>query len=105
MRPALLQVPKMGRSAYWKASYNSLASFALGDANRGAFLALQSAVSTRRRPVATDPPERRASSCCGHHANLLGTEGLLRPLDPVPGFSLAWAYNIEIGRASCRERV
>jgi hypothetical protein len=35
---------------------------ALGDANRGAFLALQSAVSTRRRSVATDPPERRASS-------------------------------------------
>jgi hypothetical protein len=24
---------------------------------------LQSAVSTRRRPVATDPPERRAFSC------------------------------------------
>src|SRR5436190_6268104 len=37
----------------------------LGDANRGAFLALQSAVSTRRKPVATDPPERRASSCFG----------------------------------------
>ena len=36
---------------------------ALGDANRGAFLALQSAVSTRRRLVATDPPERRAFSC------------------------------------------
>jgi hypothetical protein len=53
----------MGRSAYWKAVGDSLASFALGDANRGAFLALQSAVSTRRRPVATDPPERRAFSC------------------------------------------
>jgi 4-hydroxy-3-methylbut-2-enyl diphosphate reductase len=52
----------MGRSAYWKGGYDSLASSALGDANRGAFLALQSAVSTRRRPVATDPPERRASS-------------------------------------------
>ena len=52
----------MGRSAYWKRRYDSLASFALGDANRGAFLALQSAVSTRRRPVATDPPERRAFS-------------------------------------------
>src|SRR5205809_6474755 len=52
----------MGRSAYWNAGSDSLASVALGDANRGAFLALQSAVSTRRRPVATDPPERRASS-------------------------------------------
>jgi len=56
-------VPKMGRSAYWKGNPDSLASFALGDANRGAFLALHSAVSTRRRLVATDPPERRASSC------------------------------------------
>jgi len=55
--------PKMGRSAYWKGLADSLASTALGDANRGAFLALQSAVSTRRRLVATDPPERRASSC------------------------------------------
>src|SRR2546426_3493766 len=63
----------MGRSAYWKASYNSLASSSLGDANRGAFLALQSAVSTRRRPVATDPPERRASSC----RTSLEREGLL----------------------------
>jgi 4-hydroxy-3-methylbut-2-en-1-yl diphosphate reductase len=53
----------MGRSAYWNATYDSLASISLGDANRGAFLALQSAVSTRRRPVATDPPERRAFSC------------------------------------------
>jgi len=52
----------MGRSAYWKAEPDSLASIALGDANRAAFLALQSAVSTRRRLVATDPPERRASS-------------------------------------------
>ncbi len=33
---------KMGRSAYWKAGSDSLASAALGDANRGAFLALQS---------------------------------------------------------------
>ena len=57
-----VRVPKMGRSAYWKAKGDSLASNALGDANRGAFLALQSAVSTRRRLVATDPPERRASS-------------------------------------------
>src|SRR5204863_7500112 len=57
----------MGRSAYWKGNPDSLASFALGDANRGAFLALHSAVSTRRRLVATDPPERRASSlsCAG----------------------------------------
>jgi hypothetical protein len=54
---------KMGRSAYWNAGSDSLASAALGDANRGAFLALQSAVSTRRRLVATNPPERRASSC------------------------------------------
>src|SRR5437588_11782156 len=63
----------MGRSAYWKADCEPLASFALGDANRGAFLALQSAVSTRRRPVATDPPERRASSCSsgGHERPLL----------------------------------
>ena len=53
----------MGRSAYWKVTGDELASAALGDANRGAFLALQSAVSTRRRLVATDPPERRASSC------------------------------------------
>jgi hypothetical protein len=59
----LLQLRKMGRSAYWKAEADSLASLPLGDANRGAFLALQSAVSTRRRLVATDPPERRASSC------------------------------------------
>ena len=55
----------MGRSAYWKAGSDSLASAALGDANRGSFLALQPAVSTRRRLVATDPPERRASSCFG----------------------------------------
>ena len=46
----------MGRTAYWKGGGDPLASIALGDANRGAFLALQSAVSTRRRPVATDPP-------------------------------------------------
>src|SRR3954469_14134335 len=52
----------MGRSAYWKAELDSLGSIALGDANRGAFLALQSAVSIRRRLVATDTPERRASS-------------------------------------------
>jgi len=52
----------MGRTAYWKGEGDPLASAALGDANRGAFLALQSAVSTRRRSVATDPPERRASS-------------------------------------------
>jgi len=52
----------MGRSAYWNGPYDSIASFALGDANRGAFLALQSAVSTRRGLVATDPPERRAIS-------------------------------------------
>src|SRR2546423_2113809 len=55
----------MGRSAYWKGLADSLASFALGDANRGAFLALQSAVSTRRRLVATDPPERRAAPRLG----------------------------------------
>jgi len=53
----------MGRSAYSNGEAQPLASFALGDANRGAFLALHSAVSTRRRLVATDPPERRASSC------------------------------------------
>src|SRR3954469_20485808 len=53
----------MGRSAYWKGNLDSFPSCPLGDANRGAFLALQSAVSTRRRLVATDPPERRASSC------------------------------------------
>src|SRR5881396_1538350 len=82
----------MGRSAYWKAGVDSLASNALGDANRGAFLALQSAVSTRRRPVATDPPERRASSCQSSRANVVAT-GLLRPLHPLPGFSLAWAFN------------
>jgi len=52
----------MGRSAYWKRAVVPVASIALGDANRGAFLALQSAVSTRRRLVATDPPERRAST-------------------------------------------
>jgi hypothetical protein len=39
---ALLRIPKIGRSAYWKAGSDSLASAALGDANRGAFLALQS---------------------------------------------------------------
>jgi 4-hydroxy-3-methylbut-2-en-1-yl diphosphate reductase len=65
----------MGRSAYWKAAPESVASIALGDANRGAFLALQSAVSTRTRLVATDPPERRASS--------LLEEGL-------PGLRPAW---------------
>src|SRR5437588_9795485 len=52
----------MGRSAYWNGREDSVASSALGDANRGAFLALQSAVSTRRGLVATDPPERRAIS-------------------------------------------
>jgi len=52
----------MGRTAYWNARTDSLASTALGDANRGAFLALQSAVSTRKGPVATDPPERRGFS-------------------------------------------
>jgi len=56
-------VPKMGRSAYWKGILDSLASCPLGDANRGAFLALHSAVSTRTRLVTTDPPEWRASSC------------------------------------------
>src|SRR2546421_6893793 len=55
-RSPVLPLPKMGRSAYWKPGSDSLASAALGDANRGAFLALQSAVSTRRRLVATDPP-------------------------------------------------
>jgi hypothetical protein len=55
----------MGRTAYWKGLAEELVSAALGDANRGAFLALQSAVSTRRKPVATDPPERRASSFFG----------------------------------------
>ena len=58
-----MPVPKMGRSAYWKGNGDSLSSIALGDANRGAFLALQSAVSTRKGLVATDPPERRAFSC------------------------------------------
>src|SRR5947209_12115561 len=46
----------MGRSAYWNAGSDSLASLALGDANRGAFLALQSAVSTRRSPSPPTPP-------------------------------------------------
>jgi hypothetical protein len=32
----------MGRSAYWKEGFDPLASIPLGDANRGAFLALQS---------------------------------------------------------------
>ena len=67
-----LPVPKMGRSAYWKGPADSLASIALGDANRGAFLALQSAVSTRRRLVATDPPERRASSEFGRGSDRRG---------------------------------
>src|SRR5258705_1675234 len=53
----------MGRSAYWKGQWDPLASIPRGDATRGAFMAMQSAVSTRRRPVATDPPERRAFSC------------------------------------------
>jgi hypothetical protein len=35
----------MGRTAYWNAAVEPVAWFALGDANRGAFLALQSAVS------------------------------------------------------------
>jgi hypothetical protein len=35
----------MGRTAYWNPLFEPVASFALGDANRGAFLALQSAVS------------------------------------------------------------
>src|SRR6476660_8729261 len=67
----------MGRSAYWKGDGDSLASIALGDANRGAFLALQSAVSTRRRLVATDPPERRASSCFNAESD--GRLGALLP--------------------------
>jgi hypothetical protein len=40
-----LRVTKMGRTAYWKRPGDALAWAALGDANRGAFLALQSAVS------------------------------------------------------------
>jgi hypothetical protein len=35
----------MGRTAYWNAADDSIAWLALGDANRGAFLALLSAVS------------------------------------------------------------
>jgi hypothetical protein len=35
----------MGRTAYWNAPGKPVAWMALGDANRGAFLALQSAVS------------------------------------------------------------
>jgi hypothetical protein len=42
---ALLRLVKMGRTAYWKALSEQIAWSALGDANRGAFLALQSAVS------------------------------------------------------------
>jgi hypothetical protein len=42
---AFLRLVKMGRTAYWKRSCEQLAWTALGDANRGAFLALQSAVS------------------------------------------------------------
>jgi len=41
----LLRLAKMGRTAYWKQEGDALAWAALGDANRGAFLALQSAVS------------------------------------------------------------
>jgi len=78
----------MGRSAYWKAAWDELASAALGDANRGAFLALQSAVSTRRRLVATDPPERRASSCLRTLTDVLGEQSLLRPRNPCQ--ALAW---------------
>jgi len=45
----------MGRSAYWKRLPERVASPALGDASRGAFLAFV-AVSTRRKPAAIDPP-------------------------------------------------
>jgi hypothetical protein len=41
----LLRLAKMGRTAYWKERGEAVAWAALGDANRGAFLALQSAVS------------------------------------------------------------
>src|SRR6266516_1140522 len=77
VRTRFLRLTKMGRTAYWKDPVDSLVSAALGDANRGAFLALQSAVSTRRRPVATDPPERRAFSCSN------GLERALLPWPPV----------------------
>src|SRR5947208_14980579 len=75
---ALLPLPKMGRSAYWKGLADSLASFALGDANRGAFLALQSAVSTRRRLVATDPPRATSLFLIGRGSGLDKASGLWR---------------------------
>jgi len=58
----------------------------LGDANRGAFLALHSAVSTRRRLVTTDPPEWRASSCFSNRTN---ATSLVRLPNPGTGFSLS----------------
>jgi hypothetical protein len=45
VRNGSLRLTKMGRTAYWKRPGEALAWAALGDANRGAFLALQSAVS------------------------------------------------------------
>jgi 4-hydroxy-3-methylbut-2-en-1-yl diphosphate reductase len=49
----------MGRTAYWQEIRGSLACLALGDANRGSFLATEAAVSNRKGPPRR-PPERRA---------------------------------------------
>jgi hypothetical protein len=80
-----VRVPKMGRSAYWNGTLDSLSSNALGDANRGAFLALHSAVSTRKRLAATDPPERRAFSCFYGQSEEPFPAESGEWLEPVPG--------------------
>src|SRR5215218_7413971 len=52
----------MGRTAYWNRAAGRLASWALGDASRGAlYLALRPAASNGESP-SPPPPERRAPS-------------------------------------------
>ena len=46
----------MGHTAYWREEHGSLAWAALGDANRGGFLATDTAVSNLEGPAAPTPP-------------------------------------------------
>src|SRR5262249_2648812 len=75
VRSTLLRVSKMGRTAYWKGEAHSLASNALGDANRGAFLALQSAVSTGEGPSPPTPPSDGPFPFLGHSDGSSGDPG------------------------------
>jgi len=84
VRTDFLRLSKMGRTAYWKGEADSLASRPLGDANRGAFLALQSAVSTGKGPSPPTPPSDGSFPFSG---GLDGSSGdaadLLLPWPPV----------------------